>query len=311
MKGTFFAFFAIALFSLYAVFGKLLVENVNPILILIINQVFAGLIIVLVMDVLKKLREFKATKKNDYKLMLIISLFSALAGPLLFLSGLSLTSATNSVLIAKSEAVLTALIAIFLLKDKITLHQIIGTVVMFFGVMIIATNGFVSGFQLQLGDILIFLSAIVYSIGTVLFKKYMDHIPPEIIVSLRSLYGASILFILSLSLIDFSQVQMILSGKIILAFLGLAVFTTALGQYLWYKALELTSATNVSLAGLSSPLIAIIYTTLLLGEKLVLSQIVGGLIILIGLVLLEVHFKKIHPSKIHKRHLKLRHLFHI
>ena len=311
MKGTFFAFIAVALFSLYAVFGKLLLEGVSPFVILIVNQVLAGIVVFLAIDVFKKIKEFKETKKHDYTFMFLISIFSAVLGPLLFLFGLSLTSATNSVLIGKSEAVLTSIIAIYFLKDKISFHQILGSVIMFFGVFVIATNNFALGLSFQLGDVIIFLSALSFAVGTILFKKFMGHVPPEIIVGLRSFYGAFTLFLISFFFVDFGAFASVLSLKFILTVFGLVILTTVAGQYLWYKALEMTSATNVSLAGLCSPLIAVIYTTLLLGEKLASSQILGGAIIIVGLVILEVHFRKHHTNEKRKHHLKLKHWPHI
>ncbi len=139
MKGTLFAFAAVALFSLYVVFGKILLSQVSPFIILVLNQVLAGTILILVLDLIKRIRELKETSKHDLKIMYIISLFSAVGGPLLFLLGLKLTSATNTILIGKSEAILTSLLAIFFLKEKITRHQVIGGIVMFLGITIIAT----------------------------------------------------------------------------------------------------------------------------------------------------------------------------
>ena len=139
----------------------------------------------------------------------------------------------------------------------------------------------------------------------------MQHIPPELIVGLRNLFGASMLFIISLFLVDFSNIMHILSMKVVLVLLSLLVLTTVCGQYLWYKALEMTSITNVSIVGLSSPLFAIIFVLVLLKESINSSQIMGGICIIIGLIVLEVHFKKIHTPKKHKRHLKLKHWPHV
>ena len=99
--------------------------------------------------------------------------------------------------------------------------------------------------------------------------------------------------------------------KFVLALLGLVILTTISGQYLWYKALEMTSATNVSMAGLSSPLFAIFYAVILLKESVSFSQISGGVFIIIGLIVLEFHFKNIHTQEKHKHHLKLKHWPHI
>ena len=217
MKGTILAFVAVALFSSYVIFGKILLSNVSPFIILVLNQTLAGIILILILDLVKKIKEIKETSKHDLKFMYLISIFSAVGGPLLFLLGLKLTSATNTILIGKSEAILTSLLAIFILKDKITKHQIIGGLIMFLGITIIATNSFSLGLSLNTGDIFIFISALSYAIGTVLFKKYMHHIPPEVIVSLRNLFGASILFIISLFLVDFSVVIQVLSIKFVFA----------------------------------------------------------------------------------------------
>ncbi len=311
MRGTIIAFIAIALFSLYAIFGKILLTSVDPFVILILNQMLAGVILMLLLDLFRKIKEIKKTSKKDIKFIAIISIFASVIAPLLFLLGLKMTSATNAILIGKTEAIMISLLAIFMLKEKITKHQIIGASVMFFGVILIATQNFGIGLRLNTGDLFVFISALSYAIATILFKKYMHHIPPEVIVTLRNLFGASILFIISLFIIDFSAILPALSIKFILTLLGLVILTTICAQMLWYKALEMTSATNVSLAGLSSPLIAIFYALLFLGESLNSSQITGGIFIMAGLIILEIHFKKAHTDKKHEHHLKLKHWPHI
>ncbi|RMF54974.1 DMT family transporter [Candidatus Woesearchaeota archaeon] len=311
MRGTITAFLAIAFFSLYFVFAKLLLANISPFIIMVLNQATAGIIIILILDLFKKISEIKNTSKYDFKSIFVISIFTAVVGPTLFLFGLDYSSATNAILIGKSEALITSLLAIIMLKERITKQQIIGGVIMFLGVIIIATKNFSSGLRLELGDTLIFFAAVSYATGTVLFKKYVDHLPPEVIVTLRNLYGAIILFVISLMFVDYSTVLQIISLKFVLVFLGMVIFVTIFGQYLWYRALEATSATKVSLAGLSSPLIAIVYAIIFLDERLVSSQMLGGALIMAGLIILELHFRKTYTHKRHKFHLKLKHWHHI
>ena len=311
MKGSAIAFISIALFSLYVVFGKMLLVNVSPFIILFLNQMLAGVILVLILDLIKRINELKNISKKDIRYIYIISIFSSIIAPLLFLVGLGLTSATNTILIGKSEAVLTSILAIFVLKEKITIHQILGTLIMFTGIIVIATDNFGLGLSLNIGDFLILISALSYAVGTILFKKHVHHIPPEVIVTLRNLFGASMLFIMSLFMIDFSSILNIININFIAILLGLVIFTSIIGQYLWYKALDMTSATNVSIAGLTSPLIAIFYAIVLLKESLVSSQIFGGILIMIGLIIIEFHIKTNHSEEKHRHHLKLKHWPHI
>lgn len=311
MKGTAIAFISIALFSLYAVFGKMLLTNVSPFTILLLNQMLAGIILVLILDLIKRIHELKDISKKDIKHIYIISIFSSIVAPLLFLVGLGLTSATNTILIGKSEAVLTSILAVFVLKERITIHQIIGTLIMFTGIIIIATENFSLGMSFNIGEFLILISALSYAVGTILFKKHIHHIAPEIIITLRNLFGASMLFIISIFMIDFSSVLQVMGINFITILLWLVILTTIIGQYLWYKALEITSATNVSIAGLTSPLIAIFYAIVLLNESLISSQIFGGILIMAGLIIIEFHIKTNHSEESHRHHLKLKHWPHI
>jgi len=231
MKGTIYALISIALFSSYAIFGKILIETISPYILLLLNQTLAGIILILLLDLTKKIKEIKQTSKHDFKFLYLISIFSAVIAPLLFLIGLKFTSATNTILIGKSEAVLTSLLAFILLKDKITKNQIIGTIIVFIGIILIATKNFSAGLSFNIGDSLVFLSALSYACGTILFKKFMHHIPPEVIITLRNLFGASILFIISLFFVDYTKIISTISPNFILTLLASVILTTIIGQY--------------------------------------------------------------------------------
>ena len=310
MKGSIIAFTSILLFSTYTIFGKILLQEVSPFVIIVINQLLAYSILFFILKLKKEMKKLTRITKRDFKIMYAISLFSAVCGPLLFLWGLKLTTATNTILIGKAEALLTSLIAVMMLKERISMHQITGAMTMFFGIVIIATNNFANGLSFNIGDLLVLASSLSFAFGTILFKKYMHHLPPEVIVTVRNLCGATLLFVISLYLVDYSTLLNALNAKFVLALLGLVVLTTIFAQSLWYRALETTTATKVSLIGLSSPLIAIVYAIIFLKESLGTSQLIGGSFVILGLIMLEFHFK-IWPRKIHKRYLKLKHWPHI
>jgi drug/metabolite transporter (DMT)-like permease len=186
----------------------------------------------------------------------------------------------------------------------------IGTFIMFTGIFAIVTQNFSSGLSFNAGDILVFSSAFFYACGTVLFKRFMHHIPPEVIVTFRNLFGAVILFMLAFVMVDFSSVYSLVSLDMLLPLFGLVFLTVIGAQLLWYKALEMTYATNVLLATLSSPLIGVFYAVFLLGEPLLQSHVFGGALILAGLISMEIHFSRFHTPPRIKRRLKFRHIHH-
>ncbi len=311
MKGLTIALISMGFFGLYAVFSKMLLSStVEPILIVILSQGLAGIIIIGAMDLFKKIREIRETSKRDFKVIAVVSVFSSVIAPLLYLIGLATTSVANTVLISNVEAVFMSLFAVMFLREKTTLHQITGTIVMFLGVAYIATHGFSAITPFNAGDIIILLSAASYATGNTLFKKYVRHIPPEVTVTLRNIFGAVILLGLSLAFMDVRGF-LTFSGSItpifIYALLGLVIFVKIAGQFLWYKALDITSATRVSTAMLFSPLIGVFYAVILLGETLIQSQVIGGILIVTGLVIVEMHIRRVKSPLKHKFHLKLRH----
>jgi len=225
MKGSITAFLAVAS---YAVFGKILLTQVSPVLILVLNNFLAAAILILVLDLIKRIKLLKNTSRKDIGMIYIISIFAAFLGPLLFLLGLKITSTANAIFIGKSQTVMTTILAVFLLKEKIKPKEIVGAIVMFIGILILSTGGMITNLQFNYGDILVFLSGLSHSISQIMFKKYVHHVPAEVVVTLRNLFGAVMLFIISLMITDYSQITLLLSMNYIVALLGLVIITTIL-----------------------------------------------------------------------------------
>jgi len=312
MKGFILALAAMSLFSLYSIFGKILLESVDPIIILIVNQALAGILIIGVMDLFRKIKRLTHASRSELRVIYMLSLMSSVAAPLLFLYGLSMTTATNSILIGKSEALAMSLFAVAFLREKITSQQVAGTAFMILGIAVISTRNFTS-VAVNPGDALVLLSAIVYAGGNVLFKKYMSHIPAEVIVAMRNVFGAATLFAISLLIVNpmaAFHFAGVLTPTFVTALLCLVVLTTISGQFLWYKALEITSAARASVSILFSPVFGIFYAVTLLGEHLSESQILGGILIVAGMVVIEIHIRQIRSPIKRKFHLKLKHHRH-
>lgn len=302
MKGTSVAFLSVFCFSLYPIFAKVLLETTSPFMLIVIRQITAGLLIVAALVLTRKYLQFKVFKKHEYVMIFVIGALVSAAGPILFIIGLSQSTATNSVLLGKSEALMTSVLAIMLLKEKVSSKQLIGALLMSVGIILIATRGFAEGFIFSRGDLLILLSALFYSFGNVAVKRFFSHHPPELLVALRNLSGASVLFTLSFFILGPNTVSSFVS-KPSLPILLTMVLTVTLGQYLWYLALELTTATNVSLINLSSPIMSVFYAAIFLGETLFEYQILGGIFIVIGMMVFEFHLSSFLPNHVHRHHL--------
>lgn len=302
MKGTVVAFLSVAILGLYVVLGKLLLSSVHPTIIVLFNSLLFGGVLILALDLRRKIRFLR--RQGDLKQVYLISFFYSLA-PLLFLIGLGLTTATNSILIARAEVLLTSLFAILFLSDKTTFFQLGGMMAILAGIAVLATDIF-TGLSFNLGDLLVFISALSFAIGTVLFRKTAGHIRPEIVVSLRNIFAASFIFVLSLVLTDLPAAIGSLAISTVAYLLTAAVVVTVVGQFLWYRSIRHADKTNMSLAGVLSPVIAILYAILFLGETLAYSQLVGGMLIIVGMFLVELHVIVGLGKDAHIEHLKMK-----
>lgn len=306
MKGLAIALIAVALFSTYAIFGKILLKAMDPFTIIVISHLLASVFLIAILDLRQEIRALIREAKHDRNMIMLISLLTSVIAPTLFFMGLRETSATNSILIGKSEAFIMSILAVFFLKERFTKKQLLGVAVMFAGVAYIATNGLNAGLSLNRGDFLVLISSFAFAAGNILLKKYMGHIRPELIVASVTLFGSLMLFAISLFFMDYSTVGYLLEKEYFNAMVGFVFLSMILGQFLWVKALEMTKVTNVAAAGLASPFMGVFYAIAILGEAVTGPQMVGGVLIILGLSVLEFHFKKVRTHDEHRHHMKLR-----
>ena len=303
MRGTTAALLSCALFGFGFIFRKILLNSLPPILIVALGSLLSALVLVFFMRVFHKMRECKCLTKRDILAIIFIGLVSGFMADLLFMMGLNETFVSNAVLLSRTNPLFMALFAVVFFREKISLHQIVGTGIMILGIYVIATQGFTLGLASRWADLLLISAGFLWALGNTVMKKYLSHTPPEVIVLGKTrIAGVALLFF------SFSHVgEVTFTMNIVLNLLGLALISGVVGTLLWYKALELTSESNVGLTAFSIPLFSIIYANMFLGEMLAPYQIVGGALILVGLLILEIHLSQL---KTIGEHLKIRKLLH-
>ena len=304
-KGLLTALLSVIAFSSYPAFGKTLLNNLSPEVMTAISQGFAVLSVILIFGLLPEIKKIRKLPKRDIFLLVLISLLAAVIAPLLLLKGLATTSATNVVLLLNIEVVLTCLIAYFWLKEKLTKEQIIGTVIMFLGIAVITTRGFNLGMDFNGGDFLILAATLFWAIATVIFKKYLSKIAPELAVLFRNIFGVVFLTLMIVLIFPHQVNDVIhLDFSTILVLIAFSVLGIFLAQLFWYRALEMISASKVSTITLSEPLFGILFVALLLGEGINSYQLAGGALVLLGLIFMRVHLRRL---KFLRRHVRFRH----
>lgn len=309
-KGIIAALFSTLFFSSYAVLGKWLLTEISAITLLAIAQAVSVLMLIFFFGLWPELKAFKKLSREQWAWVVTIGLLSGVVAPLFALIGLQETSAVNAVMLGRLEVVAAGLIAVFWLKEKVSRFQLVGAVLMFLGVAVIATEGFSVGLNFSGGDGFVIAGALLWAIANVFFRRSLRHLKPEIMVLMRNTLGG-IALLLALPFFvnfqhDFSSLE---SSQILLTLLAFSAFSIILGQFLWYRSLELISTTLASSVSLLMPLFGVALAVIILKEQVLFHHLWGGAFVVLGLVFTVIHRHK-HPSKHHSFWQRLFHGLH-
>lgn len=228
-------------------------------------------------------------KKEDLPGMLILGLTGIFGYNALFFCGLQFTSATNGSLIMATNPIITLILSVIFLSERISWQKALGIVISFTGVSFVITNGDLSSiFQAKynIGDLMLMGASLCWAIYSILGKKVMAKYSP--LASTTYACGFGTLMLLPFAFYELSHKGVAVLGQA--SFLGwlaivyMAVFASVLGFVWWNKGVERIGASRTSIFTNLVPISAVILAFLLLGE-----QITGGDILSAGLVITGVY----------------------
>ena len=189
-------------------------------------------------------------------------------------------SAVNYGFLMKTTVIFVPILEFFILRNIITYRHVFFIVALLFGALLISSKG-----ELQIpvkGDLYTIIAAFCYAIINVFSKFFVRKNSSEYMSLFRAIGGGLVLFIIAFS----SDEDLIQESNIWLAVIG-GSFASLLYFFL-YKALEIESATYVSMVGMSFSVFTAILSYVVLGQKLIPIQWLGAVIILFSAVMIEI-----------------------
>ncbi|WP_179343202.1 DMT family transporter [Winogradskyella ursingii] len=133
--------------------------------------------------------------KKDYLKFFVAALFGVVINMLLFFKGLEYTSPIHASSIMIIVPIIILILSAIILKEKITSLKIAGVIIGLIGALILTIYGKSArvGDNVPLGNLLIFLNAISYSIYVILIKKLTAKYHPFTFIKWLFLFGLIIL----------------------------------------------------------------------------------------------------------------------
>lgn len=200
-------------------------------------------------------------------------------------SGLNLINASSAVLLIQTEVPFGVLVAYFYLKEKPKLKNLLGILIAFLGLLILAGAPSLEG--KYIGIILLLSGTFTWSLGQVIAKNVSEKINGICLTAWIGVLSGPQLIIGS-QFIEGDVYNKILSASfetwIIVLYLGLMM--NCLGYSAWYYVLGKYEVNKIMPIMLLIPVTGLITAIVLLGERPEINTYIGGLIIIFGVSLI-------------------------
>lgn len=262
-------------------FMKVAIKDVSPLVITCGRLLIGGVLLLLIL----KVKNISLPKPDKRWIHLFVSgLFQSAIPFTLFASGEKYVDSALAAIISGVSPLFTLFLAHFFTDhDKITKYKAIGSFIGFSGLLILVSPSLFDAKASFLGVIMVITAAMCYSISFVYTKKYVHGFRPIVAPTIQLFLG--FLFLLPFCL-AFGEPEKIFIATLptILSIIGLGLLGTAAAFVLYYKVLEVTSPTYLSMVNYITPILGAILGVIVLGEKLVWNYYVGGIFILLGVM---------------------------
>jgi drug/metabolite transporter (DMT)-like permease len=262
--------------------AKVALESFQPFSIIFIRFLSASLIL------LPFIRANGELNRKVFQQVRWVAIIGA-CNPILLFIALQFTQASVSPLIYGSVPLMTTIYLQQFRSAKITAEKIVGIVVGFIGVAVIILLPLFQEGNLDLnslgGNLLIFGAAIAFMFYGVFSKDKQRQygVSPLALTFYFSI--TSLVISIPFALFEISSEPINLSAlpaNHILAALGTGVFGTSLFYLAYQKAIHLGNELTASLYTYLQPVATILYSVILLGEKITIPFLVGGTLAIIG-----------------------------
>lgn len=237
----------------------------------------------MVMFCIMKIKKIKIEKKErDLGLIAGLVLFSAFAFQTV---GLVYTTSSKNAFITGANVIFVPYIMWIITKEKPKFIYIISSIICFIGIGFLS---FEKNLTINFGDFLTFICAICFALQIVVIGSRIKNKNPFTINGFQMFSAGIIGVILNTVFEESSIFTRIYDLKQILALLYIVIFNTFICYSIQTYAQKHINSSQVSLILTTEIIFGAVFSVILLGDKMTLQVIVGGLLIFGSILLTEI-----------------------
>lgn len=219
---------------------------------------------------------------------IMFALISGLWYPLLFMIGIDYTTAGNTALLLSSMPLWTAVISAVFIRERLPRLSWLAMMIAFLGTGVVVVAGGKVSLSAEnfLGNMLILLSAMLWASGTVISVPLLKQMTPLRLAFMSSLLTMPMHILLVSTSLPAELPKMLLPHNL-LALVYSGVFSTGIAYATWHIGVRRLGGSHASIYQNVVTFVAVLGGWMMLSEALLASQLLGGLLMIIGLLVIR------------------------
>ena len=241
-------------------------------------------------------KKFSKLHKKDILPIFILGFFGVMVYHLGLNYGEQYISPSAASLIIATIPIYVVILATIFLNEKIKIVKLFGIILALLGVIIISIWG-KENISIEIDYIFaaftVLLAAIMGALYTIAGKKLLERyngLSLTVYAIVLGSIGLIPFVFISPTLID-EVTTMSTTAWVAILFLG--IFSTVIGYVIWYVALEMKTASSLSVYLYAIPVLSTIISYVFLGDEITYFFVLGGVFVILGLFLVNIKTKKL------------------
>jgi drug/metabolite transporter (DMT)-like permease len=281
------ALFAVIVWGASFIATKIAVGQISPVSVVWMRFAM-GIPILLVAVFMRK--QFAFPKGSEWAYFALLGFLGISFHQWLQSNGLQTSQATTTAWIVSTSPVFIALLAWFILKEKLSMIQISGIALAMIGVLVVVSKGNLGSITLgnfgTIGDFLILISALNWAVFSILSRRGFQNHPSTRLTFWVMTLGWLITTVAFLAGKNYTEITQLDSrGWWAMIFLG--IFTTGLAYIAWFDVLSQLPAAQSGAFLFLEPPASMVVAAIVLFEKITWASIIGGVVIILGVWLVN------------------------
>lgn len=232
----------------------------------------------------------QAVYRRHWRLLAVLGLTGYCLNSITVYYAVLSTSVINTSFINAFNPVLIALAGWGVYRYPLTVRQVLGFLLSFVGVVWIVFKGDIGavlGLRINTGDLIMLSNIGVWTVHTILYKRYSGLFSPQSLFAVMMLAGVAatvpllVLENLHTGLGWTHQVAL----RHLVGLLALSLFPSVLAYRFWNQALNQISANKAAISQYLIPVYTVLISVAFLGDALQGFQLLGGALIFVGVLL--------------------------